>query len=111
MKRYGKVKKSKERSDPDMNLEYLDYWSKYYAALNVKRKEMKSGVRRRRKEEDEAGGQLADETDEEIAQAGFEGDGVVDGMEEGKRMHGSLASFLRDKIIKSEWVWVGFRIF
>lgn len=39
-KRYTK-KKPRVVSDPEQDLEYLDFWSKYFAALSIKRKEGK----------------------------------------------------------------------
>jgi len=109
MKRYGiKVKKGKERVDPDMDLEYLDYWSKYYAALSVRRRESKSGVRRRVKREEGKAvsvGKMVDETDEEAVEGGLGEEGSGMSLEEGERSARSrrkTSSLLKLKIRKSK---------
>jgi len=110
MKRYGiKVKKGKERLDPDMDLEYLDYWSKYYAALSVRRRESKSGVRRRVKREEGGAvrvvGKMVDETDEEAVGGGLGEEGLGMSVEDGGRPARSrrkASSLLKLKIRKSK---------
>ncbi len=69
-----------------MDLEYLDYWTKYYAALNVRLKDMKRGAKRARSAENKAGSQVTDETDEEETDnKGTDKDEEIGGNDQGKK--------------------------